>query len=101
MSLADLLTEDRRLVILRSLDEAPAKVLNEAVLQAMLSALGHVVGRDVVRADLSWLETHALLRLEHLALGGERKLWRAELRAEGEDVARGRIHAGVKQRGAD
>jgi hypothetical protein len=98
VSFADLLAEDRRLVILRCLDGADYHVLNEHVLQTALAHLGHQVGRDVLRADLSWLEAHLLVKAEVVADGA---LWLAHLRNAGEEVARGRTHPGIKRPAAD
>lgn len=98
MSFADLLAEDRRLVLLRCLDGADYQVLNEHVLQTALAHLGHQVGRDVLRADLVWLEERRMIKREIVADGA---LWLARLRAEGEEVARGRTHPGIKRPAAE
>lgn len=50
----DILTQDQRLVIVRSLNEYHGE-LNESVLQDCLEAYGHKVSRDRVRVLLAWL----------------------------------------------
>ena len=64
----DHLTEDRRLVILRLLKEAGGSA-NESNLEIGLNALGHRRGvtREIVRADLRWLQDADLVTLEHFA----------------------------------
>ena len=98
MSFAEVLAEDRRLVILRSLAEVPGCLLNEAVLRTALEHFGHKPGRDLVRADIQFLVEHRLVRIEVLRpASGE--LWLIHLEPAGEDVANGRHHVGVKRRG--
>lgn len=97
MSFATLLAEDRRLVILRSLSEMPGYQLNEDVLQKGLIHFGHNVSRDLVRADVGYLEEHRLVRVQKLVpQSGE--LWLVTLTSDGEDVAQGRQHTGVARR---
>ncbi len=95
MNLAEVLAEDRRLAILRTLEEAPGSQLNEGTVHHAVSYLGHKVAQDVVRADLGWLQQHNLLRIEKLQVpSGE--LWLAKLSGAGADVARGLSqHPGV------
>jgi hypothetical protein len=103
MSLAGVLAEDRRLVVLRSLAEDAGYSANEMVLQRLLDHVGHRVARDMVRADLAFLAEHGLIRLETLAMpprdprafGATGELWVAHLLPAGEDVAKGRMHPGV------
>lgn len=96
MSFKDLLTEDRRLVILRALAEDHGYRLNESVLKKVLAHIGHDVGRDIVRADMTWLEQHGLLQIERLTAGASPgELWVAKLTEPGAEVARGRPHPGV------
>lgn len=96
MSFAETLAENRRLIILRALDDA-GFAANETVLRTVVESMGHQVGRDQIRADLVWLEQHALVRVERLPVqGGE--LWVAKLLAAGQDVAKGRLHPGVARR---
>jgi hypothetical protein len=96
MSLQRLLDEDRRLVILRILSEAHDYSLNESLIERMLAHLRlGVVGRDVLRAHLVWLETHALVALEKLDLNSTKELWVAKLTKTGQEVAQGRPWPGI------
>ena len=56
MSFSRFLEEDRRLIILRSLKDQLDATLNEVLLQLALETYGHRVSRDVVKAQLRWLE---------------------------------------------
>jgi len=88
-----LLDADRRLVILRALQEDSGYDLNEYVLQSILEALGHTVSRDRLRADLAWLEEQGLISLSDVA--GVKV---AKLTSRGSDVAAGRTTVpGVKR----
>ena len=95
------LAQDRRLVVLRSLEEAQGSRLNDSVLQQAIEFIGHVTTHDMVRADVQWLEDHNLVRIEKLAVkSGE--LWIVHLTPSGEEVAQGRReHPGVRRRGAE
>jgi predicted transcriptional regulator len=94
LSFAEFMAEDRRLVILRSLDEAMEYNLNEQVLKTALHHLGHNVGADIVRAELTYLKDHGLVRVEVIqARSGE--LWIVTLSERGQMVARGQYHPGV------
>lgn len=92
-SFARLLSEDRRLVLLRILDRAPGSEANHYILRDALDAMGHNVSRDVVRGELAWLEEQGLVSLEQL--GG---MTVAALTGRGHDVAQGRaVVPGVKK----
>lgn len=94
MSLVEALQADRRLIVLRALDETPGFGLNEGTLKIVLGQFGHRVGGDEVRADMTWLEQHGLVRLEKIqAQRGE--LWIAHLLEPGQAVANGRPYPGV------
>lgn len=56
----ELLVTDRRLVMLRLL-AARRRVLDDRTLCAELRAFHPAATLDSVRADLAWLETHALV----------------------------------------
>lgn len=77
----------RRLRILQCLMEAPGYTLDEAALDAVLSALGHSVSADLLRTELAWLGEQGLLDLEVL----DRDLYVATLSRRGGDVGRGRV----------
>lgn len=96
MSLQQTMDEDRRLVILRCLSEAHEYSLNESVIEKEVRRLriGNV-DRDLVRADMAWLETHSLVSVDKLAAGTSRELWAATLTKMGAAVARGRPWPGV------
>jgi hypothetical protein len=94
-TLGAVLTEDRRGIILRVLHDQGGFSLNEGVLQDALDRLGHKVGRDIVRDDISWLRDHELLQIAELQGG---RLWTVTLTQRGEDVATGRTRVpGVKR----
>jgi DNA-binding transcriptional ArsR family regulator len=96
MSLQQLLDEDRRLVILRCLSEAHDYSLNESLVEKMLSRLRlGVVGRDVLRAHMAWLETHGLVTVEKMSTGTGGELWIGTLTKTGMEVAQGRPWPGI------
>lgn len=96
MSLQQLLDEDRRLVILRCLSEAHDYSLNESLIEKMLSRLRlGIIGRDLVRAHLAWLEAHGLVTIEKLEVGTGRELWVGKLSKTGQEVAQGRPWPGI------
>ncbi|WP_152929751.1 MULTISPECIES: ArsR family transcriptional regulator [Serratia] len=89
----DILTEDQRLVLLRSLADYNGN-LGESVLQDCLDAYGHKVSRDRVRVHLFWLTEQQLIKLHTLTNG----YYIAELTGRGQDVAEGRATVpGVKK----
>ncbi len=96
MSFAETLAENRRLIMLRALDEA-GFVTNETVLKTVTEQFGHQPTRDLIRADLTFLGEHGLIRLEKInAQNGQ--LWIAHLKTAGQEVAQGRVHPGVARR---
>jgi DeoR/GlpR family transcriptional regulator of sugar metabolism len=85
-------TEDRRLAIVRLLEEQPSA--NDGVLQSLLEMLGHAVSRDVVRSDLAWLDEQGLVSVE-VVMG---RVHVATITDRGVDVAKGRsVVPGVKR----
>jgi hypothetical protein len=92
----EFMSEDRRLIILQTLTEAMAYNLNEDVIKLAMRHVAYDVGTDIVRAELTWLEEHQLIRLEKIT-AHKRELWIATLTAAGEDVGRGRYHPGVRR----
>ena len=95
MSISQLLTEDRRLVILRALAEDPGYSHNESVLQSILAAFGHVISRDQVKSLISWLAEQDLVSIDYV---GDYMV--AKLRPRGADAASGAaIIPGVKRPG--
>jgi Fe2+ or Zn2+ uptake regulation protein len=65
-SFADLMNQDRRLVILRLLAEANSEA-NESLLQIALERFGHRVSRDQARGDLAWLKEQGLVEVDEIA----------------------------------
>jgi len=90
-TMQEIIAEDRRLAILRTLDEAPASSLNEGALHHVMTALGHAVSGGLLRADIAWLCEHGLAKKDELDLP-RGKLWLAKLTGAGADVANGRSH---------
>jgi len=84
MTYAELLQENRRLHILRTLADAPAYTANEEILVAMLAGQGVAGTQDQVTADMEWLAETGLCRLEDL---GDALL--GTITERGLDVARG------------
>ena len=93
---AERLKEERRLVLLRCLSEAPNYTANESTLRTALEHYGFSVGRDTIRADLGFLVDHTLVRREVLNPPSGGELWLLHLLPAGEDVAKGRErHYGI------
>lgn len=93
MSFAELLTEDRRLSLLRLLAEAPGASANTYVLATGLRAMGHSCSGDQVESDAAWLAEQGLVTVERL--GAVRVVG---LTPRGDDVAYGRAMVpGVKR----
>lgn len=85
MSFADLLLQDRRLVLLKALENSAQYRANAYLLRRYCDAVGHVVSADRIETDLSWLAEQGLVNLER----GE-GLHVAVLTPRGLDVATGR-----------
>lgn len=93
--LAQKMQEDRRLVLLRVLAEAPGYAANDSLLHGALEQFGHVVSRDVVRSELSWLCEQGLLVIDEVAT-----VFVVQITMRGIDVATGRaVVPGVKKPG--
>lgn len=93
MSFKELLQEDQRLVILRSLHEMAGYEANESIIDSCLDAYGHKISRDMVRNHLAWLDEQGLITLRDV--GGCQV---ARLTGRGEDVATGQAQVpGVKR----
>ncbi|MEZ8102134.1 VpaChn25_0724 family phage protein [Vibrio bivalvicida] len=93
MAFKELLKEDQRLVILRSLHEMDGYEANESILDTCLETYGHRISRDAVRTHLAWLEEQGLLTLREVA-----ECQIATLTGRGEDVATGQARVpGVKR----
>ncbi|ANZ09325.1 MULTISPECIES: VpaChn25_0724 family phage protein [Vibrio harveyi group] len=93
MSFKDVLKEDQRLVILRSLHDMDGYSANESVLDVCLDTYGHQISRDAVRTHLAWLEEQSLITIRTVA-----ECQIATLTGRGEDVATGQARVpGVKR----
>lgn len=84
---------DRRLVILKLLEESSGYLCNEYLLRQMLEAFGHTPSQNMLRDDFVWLDMQGLVTVSET--GG---LFLAKLTARGLDVADGReVVDGVKR----
>lgn len=93
MALKDILTQDQRLVILRSLMDAGYDA-NESIISDCLDLYGHDISRDLVRNHLNWLEEQGLVSVQRLQDG----YMVASITQRGLDVAQGRTFVdGVKR----
>ncbi|WP_167853037.1 MULTISPECIES: ArsR family transcriptional regulator [Vibrio] len=89
----ELLQKDRRLVILRVLYESAGYTANDSVLDCGLDAYGHKVSRDIVKAELVWLEEQGLISNEDL-----KGTFVSTITQRGIDVATGQAtNPGVKR----
>lgn len=82
---ADHLAADRRLVILKLLEQAPDYRGNAYLLQTALNDFGHAVGMDRLHTDIAWLDEQGLLVAS--SVGG---ITIAQLTQRGGDIAKGR-----------
>lgn len=89
MNFDELLRENRRLTILRMLMKAPGYEANHIVIQTALEGVGLTASESQVIADLRWLESLGLLKLEQVE-GSNMCVWIASLTTYGGDVAEGR-----------
>lgn len=98
MNTSDFIQTDRRLVILRLLQEASGYSLNSSVLRTGLEVkYGHLVSRDVVETELAWLGEQGLVRIERLD-APSKTITIATLTERGLDVQAGRATVpGVKR----
>lgn len=95
---ADFLSADRRLVILRILNEMPTYRANSSVLHSVLNQWGHDPSRDQVKTELRWLQEQGLVTVEDI---GDGAVLLANLTERGMDVQAGRARVdGVKRPGA-
>lgn len=90
---AEILTQDLRLVILRTLEQDQGYDLNESILHTFVSQLGHNPTRDALRTQLFWLREQGLVTLKEVV-----GVQVATLTERGADVATGRATVpGVKR----
>jgi len=90
----EFITEDRRLVILRLLNEDKGYSLNAAILQTALEhTAAHTASRDQVIGDIDWLMDMGLVTREDIG-----SVVIAKLTQRGAEVATGRATVtGVKR----
>ena len=86
MGFPELVTENRRLAILRFLASDSDYSLNDSIMQTALKSIGHGVSRDVIRVDFAWLAEQGIVTHD-TALG---TVHVARLTERGLDVAEGR-----------
>ena len=92
MSMMELLDQDRRLVMLRTLVDIGGEA-NESILQDCLDAYGHRVSRDQVRTHITWLAEQGLVTVEMVG-----SYMVVSLTGRGQDAAEGRSTVpGVKK----
>ena len=94
MSLDDILTHDRRLLVLQALSAAGGYALHERVIQQTIEASSAAVSGDRLRTDLDWLEEQGLIGIER----GDP--WLTKITRRGDDVANGRARVAGVQRPA-
>jgi hypothetical protein len=63
MSFADVMEQDRRLVVLKGLEASAAFKAAQFVLQRYVEQFGHVVSVDRVKGDLAWLAEQGLVNV--------------------------------------
>ena len=89
----DLVNENLRIAILRTLEQAGGYSMNDSILHAFLDRIGHSHGRDKIRTELHWLAEQDLV-----TLGGIETVLVATLTERGLDAANARITVpGVKR----
>ena len=62
---ADLINQDRRLVLLQALAQAPDYALRETVLVRLLAGERLAIGSDDLRTELRWLADRGLITIEY------------------------------------
>lgn len=93
MDFSDLLSQDRRLVILRFLAEDQDRTLNTSILQDALDQVGHGCSRDCVDTECAWLAEQGLVTTERVG-----PVTVVTLTGRGQDVAEGKATVpGVKR----
>lgn len=63
---AAIVAENRRLEILRALEQDADYSLNDALILQVLAMVGLAASGDLIRTDLAWLEEQGLVTLERL-----------------------------------
>lgn len=92
-ALEQVLSEDRRLVILRFLNEDTDYTLNTSILQAALGQVGHNCSRAQVETECAWLQEQGLVSVSSVG-----NVTVVKLTGRGQDVVEGRARVpGVKR----
>jgi hypothetical protein len=92
-SFASYQEQDRRLVLLRALENAAQYSANAYLLRRYCDVSGHVVSLDRIQGDLDWLTEAGLVTLDKRP-----DIWVATLTTRGLDVATGRaVQHGVQR----
>jgi len=93
MSYPEIVAADRRLLILKALDNAAGYRAPARLLSAFLDSFGQKVSADQMAGELAWLEEQGLVDLQQTE--GETI---ATLKPRGADIAAGRArHPGVRR----
>lgn len=93
MTLAARIAENRRLCMLKTLEELPDYRANESLLHQMVEEFAFSATRDQIRGDLAWLGEQCLVDLSDIA-----GVMIAKITGRGLDVATGRASVpGVKR----
>lgn len=93
MNYAEIIEADRRLAILKLLQDSAGYACNEHLLATLLGSFGHAISVDRLRTDLAWLAEQGLIAVRDV--GGVEI---ATIVQRGLDVAQGIAHVpGVKR----
>lgn len=66
-SFAERLAEDRRLCILRLLEQSAGYQANDSLLATVVQDFGFGASRDQIRTDIAWLKENILVEIEEIA----------------------------------
>ena len=89
-SYKEIVAQDRRLAMLRFLEQDSDYKINDSVMQQALEQLGHSVSREAIRADFDFLAEIGLIEVETYFDG---KVQVAKITGRGLDVAAGAYHS--------
>lgn len=85
MKYDELMAQDRRLVLLQALIQAPDYAMRETVLIRLLEGQRLAIGRDELRIEMRWLSNLGLVDVEYFG-----DVQAARITPRGIDVAAGR-----------
>jgi len=93
VSLEKVLAENRRIAILRTLNEDQDRQLNTSIIQDFLGVIGHRCSRDRIETECAWLAEQGLVAVEQVG-----PVQVVTLTGRGQDVAEGMsVVPGVKR----